>query len=89
MNAEQLTEVVSALHHLSLVQSGQLAAQKTIIDALIAAIGVSLPPIADQLSSHIDGLAPFARSSLEPESISSFESGLAAVRENIRILTGG
>ena len=89
MNAEELTEVVSALHHLSLAQSGQLAAQKTIIDALVASIGLSLPSIADQLSSHIDGLAPFARSSLEPESISSFENGLASVKENIRILTGG
>lgn len=88
MNENELAEVLSALHDLTLAQSGAIAAQKTIIDALIAAICLSLPPIAEQLSFHIDGLSPHTRSSLDPNSISSYESSIESVKENIKILAG-
>lgn len=86
MNTEELSEVVSALHKLCMVQAGKIAALETVSDAVVATLGLSFPPLLEQLASNIDGLAPYYRSSVQSENMHAYEAKLAEVQQNLRIL---
>ena len=89
MNSDEAEKAINALYKLCMSLAGQLSAQKTISDALIAAIGVDLPPIAEKLMTHIDGLAPYSRDSLEADSVMAFENGINTAKRNIQALLRG
>ncbi|MBS0391676.1 MAG: hypothetical protein JSR23_11120 [Proteobacteria bacterium] len=88
MNSEELAEVVTALHGLCMAQAGQVAALQVTLEALIATIGVNLPPLTAQVSQHIEGLAPLAANDLDPSSLPSFSSTISTLQNNLRILQG-
>ena len=88
MNTDELTSTVNALYGLCMAHAGKIAALETVNGALVASIGMALPPLSAQISQNIDGLTPYHRESLEEESIDAFESALASVKANLRAQSG-
>ena len=86
MNSEELAEVVVALHQLCMAQAGRIAAMETVSDAVVATLGLSFPPLLGQLAKHIDGLVEHHRSSVQDESMDSYDAKLAEIQRNLRNL---
>lgn len=89
MNNEELAATVNALYGLCMAQAGKLAALATINEAVVASLGTSLPPLIGQIAQHANGLSPYHRGPLEPESLSAFDSTLASFNETLNALSGG
>jgi len=88
MNTEELTEVVTALHQLCMVQAGKIAALETVSDAVVATIGMAFPPLLEELSKHIEGLSRYNRDAVGDNSVASYEAKLGEVLNNLRVLQG-
>jgi hypothetical protein len=88
MNTDQLTEAVEALHGLAMAQAGKLAAQQTVIEALIAALGTELTPLIEHVSVHLRELSCFGSDELEELSLPAFESTIEAFQEKVLALQG-
>lgn len=88
MNNDELTVTVNALYRLCMAQAGKLAAMETISGAVIASLGVSLPPLIEQIAQHANGLLPYHRDELEPESLKAFDATLASFTANLKALAG-
>jgi hypothetical protein len=88
MNPEEVAELTTSLSELCLAQAGQVAALRTVIDALIATVGTNLPPLTEVLSAHLGALAALNRGSLEDRSLNAFDATIADVQGNLRILQG-
>lgn len=86
MNTEELTETVNALANLVLVQAGQASAFGAVIDALIATLGTSFPPLVAPLLQHLEVLAEMRRENLAEESFEGFDSIIEDIQGNLRIL---
>lgn len=86
MNNDELSEVVTALHQLGLAQSGQMMAIQTTIDALIATIGISLPPLIDTFSENLETLSALHKKTLEQSTIESYENNIAIIIDNLKYL---
>ena len=86
MNIEELEELTTAMARLVTVQSGIITAHRVAIDALIGAIGLSLPPLLGAIADNLDGLQVAARDGLEPDAIMAFDNTVAQIQDGLRIL---
>lgn len=88
MNNDELTETVNSIYQLCMAQAGKIAALETITNAITASIGLSLPPLAQQIQTHTDGLARFHRENLEPLSVEVFNTTITEFQSNMDKLAG-
>lgn len=86
MNNEELTDTVNALYDLCMVQAGRIEALEVMHGAVVASLGVSLPPLIDQIAQHAKGLSSYRRDLLEPASLEVFDSTLHSFAENLEAL---
>ncbi len=87
MNNEELSGAVSTLLSFGMVQAGKIAAFQTVVDALIATMGTSLPSLASQLELHLTTLSTEYKPELEDEALDVYNENIATWINSIKVLT--
>ncbi|WP_218510842.1 hypothetical protein [Variovorax sp. dw_308] len=88
MTEEQFAEFASAANQMAMIHTGQLAALQTVVDALVATVVTSLPPLTEKMQETLKALAAVQREAhnLQPIEAQFFDSLIEATQANLDIL---
>jgi hypothetical protein len=82
-------ELIASMHRLNLMLAGRVAALACVNEALLTTLVMAFPPLADDLTQHLDALAAFVRPDQEEEGLPVFDGTLDKFHEAIRMAEGG
>jgi hypothetical protein len=88
MTANEMEATILNLNALALDQAGELAAQRAMISAVIAAVGQADPTTLSLVAENIEAMGAATRSTLPEQALTVFDDTLNGIQRGLAAMLG-